>query len=47
LTLKRMAELLIAAHGVDGVLSEACERFLALQRGGDAAGGGMEYGGIL
>jgi hypothetical protein len=33
-----MAELLIAAHGLDDALYEACERFLALEKIGDHAG---------
>jgi hypothetical protein len=33
-----MAELLIAAHGLDDALYQACERFLALEKIGDHAG---------
>jgi hypothetical protein len=33
-----MVELLIAAHGLDDALYEACERILALERAGDWAG---------
>jgi hypothetical protein len=33
-----MAELLIAAHGLDDALYQACERFLALEKSGDHAG---------
>jgi hypothetical protein len=36
-----MAELLIAAHGLDDALHEACERFLALEKIGDHAGAEM------
>jgi hypothetical protein len=36
-----MAELLIAAHGWDDALHEACERFLALEKIGDHAGAEM------
>jgi hypothetical protein len=37
----KMAELLIAAHGLDDALHEACERFLALEKIGDHAGAEM------
>jgi hypothetical protein len=33
-----MAELLIAAHGLDEGLSQACERFVALRNVGDYVG---------
>lgn len=36
-----MAELLIAAHGLDDALHEACERLLALEKIGDHAGAEM------
>jgi hypothetical protein len=35
---REMVELLIAAHGLDGALYQACERFNALHNAGDAAG---------
>jgi hypothetical protein len=33
-----MVEMLIAPHGLDDALYEACERILALERAGDWAG---------
>jgi hypothetical protein len=33
-----MAELLVAVHGLDDALHEACERFLALEKIGDHTG---------
>jgi hypothetical protein len=35
---REMTELLIAAHGLDGALYQACERFNALHKAGDFAG---------
>jgi hypothetical protein len=35
---REMVELLIAAHGLDGALYQACERFNALNNADDAAG---------